>query len=568
MSFIQDKTAGLVTTRTVVLVGLLLAPVLVYSLVGSIAVWQLGWMRWLWWLAPIVWGLTWLIAKLWPTRPIQEQSSLQPQYWTPRDQAAAETLRKFQNDVEQFTTDQLTDPQFYLNQAQLIALELARHYRPGTTDPISDRTLPEILAACRLVADDLEELILTSVPGSRILTVNQWRKLGEAPKLVRQATSAFWATKILLNPFNLAQWGTSKVTNDTVTNNLQSELLAGLYVRFVRQLGCYLIEMNSGRLRAGADTYRSAFGDIGKIDQANPEQSAEGSGERTDSRFEDEGANGLLDSSGGTEEYGTENKFSKIQASTEKPAQSKREKESPPIKIVVMGELSVGKSSMIRALLNEELPDKRNNEKQVARSPTKTVQAYEFSESKSEAEFHLIDTPGYDALASGNKLSRPVQFAVENAHSMVLLLKSDVESWAADEELLKRIRDSFRTLENLRPPKVIAVFSKVKAEASVEIQEGLDPEPNLEEVIQRAQARFGELIDDYVPHLFDPTADPLSFVSMFWVVFNRHLSAARSSAVLAAFESSLDQGKFRILLSQAKTSGKKLISNWLKKGGS
>jgi signal recognition particle receptor subunit beta len=566
MSFIQDKTAGLVTTRTVVLVGFLIAPLLVYGLIGSLAVWQLGWMRWLWWLAPIVWSLTWLIARLWPALPIQEQCAPQPEYWTPRDQAAAETLRRFQTDVEQYTTDQLTDPQFYLNQAQRIALELARHYRPGTTDPISDRTLPEILAACRLVADDLEELILTSVPGSRILTVNQWRKLGETPKLVRQATNAFWATRILLNPFNLAQWGTSRVTNDKVTNNLQSELLSGLYVRFVEQLGYYLIEMNSGRLRGGADAYRSVFGDIGKSDRPKSDQLVESFGEGRNQDLIEESASTSLEAGGGAGDYRTpasdKAKASQLAQVENKPRQSTLDKESPLIKIVVMGELSVGKSTLVRALLNPE-PINDSNKQQASRSPTKNVQTYELSDSKSEVEFRLIDTPGYEALASGNKLSRPVQFAVENAHSLILLLNSEAESWPADEELLRRIRESFRILQNLRPPKVIVVFSK--AGASKAGPSGLQLEPDLEAVIQRARARLGDLVDDYVPHLFDGTTDPLRFGSMFWVVFNRHRSAARSSAVLAAFESSLNRGKYRILLSQAKTSGMKLISNWLKR---
>lgn len=555
MGFIEEKTAGLVSSRTAILMGLLMAPIAVYTIAGSVAVWQLGWMRWLWWLAPIAWTVAWLIAQVWPASPLPGLDLSKPQYWTPRDDEAESVIRRFQEGVDQYTTDQLTDPQFYLSQAQEIAHELARHYRPGTADPISERTLPEILAACRLVADDLEDLLLTSVPGSRMLTVNQWRKLSETPRFVRQATKAFWATKILLNPLNLAQWGTSRVTNDKVTTNLQSELLSALYVRFVKQLGYYLIEMNSGRLRAGADAYRSAFGQLRKPDGHYRNRSKV-------QEFDDlsqpaQKPAGLLDPAEGDR--------SEDQSDT--PAQAKSGPASHPVKVAFMGESGVGKSTLIRMLLNQPISDSKALSVASDQSPTRSVEVFELSDPKSGLEIHLLDTPGYESNSSGKKLGKPIRFAVESANAIFLVLDAETESWTADKELLEGIEESYRTRENLRPPKVIAVFSYSAGSVSESVDEQNEDSisGSLDTVIMRAKAQFQQLIDDFVPQPLSRHCDPAKFRTSFWEVLSRHLDAAHFSAVLAAFETSLEKGKYRLLLSQAKASGKKLISSWFRK---
>jgi hypothetical protein len=557
MGLIQDKTAGLVSTRTAVLATLLAAPIIVYSVAGSLAVWQLGWMRWLWWLAPIIWGITWLISRIWPAPKLAGPDLTQPQYWTPRDEEAALIIRRFQEQVEQYTTDQLTDPQFYLNQAQTIAHELARHYRPGTQDPIADRTLPEIFAACRLVADDLEKLLLTSVPGSRMLTVNQWRKLSETPRFVRQATKAFWATKILLNPFNLAQWGTSKVTNDNVTSDLQSEFLSALYVRFVKQLGYYLIEMNSGRLRAGADAYRCAFGRLRKA-------------EATDGCSAENTLLDIQDASNRSLDLPGHDGAVEENPQSLSPSQAKTEVNSLPVKIAFMGESGVGKSTLIRTLL-EGPADRGTQRPNSGTLPTRSIEVFEVSDSRSGLEIQLLDTPGYEANATGKKLIKPIQFAVESVQAIFLVLAADAENWTADQELLKRIEDSFQTRKNLRPPKVIAVFSYSAGTVAnpvepAESRQITDSQvPRIGAVIARAKSQFKDLIDDFVPCPLTGQDDPAQFRVAFWGVLSRHLDAAHSSAVLAAFEASLAKGKYRILLSQAKTSGKKLLESWFKK---
>ena len=106
--------------------------------------------------------------------------------------------------------------------------------------------------------------MLESVPGSRMLTIRHWRMLPSVPGWLEKASQATWAASILLNPANIARYVASKWSWDPVAEQLQSELLSVVYLRFLRQAGFYLIEMNSGRLRGGADAYRSAFDPKGR----------------------------------------------------------------------------------------------------------------------------------------------------------------------------------------------------------------------------------------------------------------------------------------------------------------
>src|SRR5690606_6338684 len=116
-------------------------------------------------------------------------------------------------------------------------------------DPLGSLTVPEVLAAIRLAVDDMERWMLTSVPGSRLLTIGQWQMLQWAPTWFRRIQNAAWAASILINPANVARFFSSRLTYDPITAELQDEILAVVYLRFVRQVGYYLIEMNSGRLR-------------------------------------------------------------------------------------------------------------------------------------------------------------------------------------------------------------------------------------------------------------------------------------------------------------------------------
>ena len=360
----------MISRRSVILGTLVFLPVLLYVVVGGYAMWSTGLARQVWWVGPLFWVAGWVLAKFWPSRhPLTPQHDVPiPSHWTPRDRQAAEIVRSFQEKVEQFTPAELTDLHFYQNQIQALAVALARHYYPDASDPYTSLTVPEVVAALRLAADDTEEWLLTSVPGSRLLTIRQWQMLQSAPKWIRRLQNVTWAASILMNPANVARYWSSKLTTEPITTELQTELLAVIYLRFMRQIGFYLIEMNSGRLRGGADAYRRAF----------PETAA--GFQPRNARFTDANA------------------------------------AAQPVTVALVGQVSAGKSSLINVLTG-------TNQAAVDILPeTRSVQRYQMSVGQPPVSVTLLDTPGYGEAGATKEQLEQIRVAIRESNAALIVM--------------------------------------------------------------------------------------------------------------------------------------------------
>ena len=240
----------MIKTRTILLTAMLGLPVLVYCVVGLYAIWKQGLFHWVWWLLPVCWLATWIVAKLWrPSTEVEMEPLQTREHWTEKDASATEIVKKYQERVDHLEVSKLADPHSLLNEMKAMAADLSSHYHPQANSPFDALTVPEVLAASRLAMTDVERWALSSAPGSRMLTIGQWKSLRHAPKLLKRLQDFSWAASILLNPANLGLYVSSKVSTKPVTRELTQDLMIALYARFVRQVGFYLIEMNSGRLR-------------------------------------------------------------------------------------------------------------------------------------------------------------------------------------------------------------------------------------------------------------------------------------------------------------------------------
>lgn len=400
--------------RTAVLLVLTALPVVIYAVLGAIALWRNGWLAHSWWWLPICWLLAWVTARLWrPASLTATDAAVDPlkpeRHWTPRDRDAAEVVTRFQQQVDDATPQQLVDPQFYLQQSQELARQIARVYHPRDDDPVASLTVPELLAAGRLALDDLEEWVITSIPGSRLLTVRQWRWLSRAPRWFRRARDISWAAMLLLNPANIVRYISSRYTLDPVTQELQTEILAAVYLRFIRQLGFYLIEMNSGRLRGGAEHYREVFG---------TETPAHASHDR-----------GV--------------------ASTSSPLPSE------PLTLALVGQAKAGKSSLINALLGEHRAEIDVLPK------TSDVERYALDLGEAGGVIELLDTPGYSEAGPDTRQQAAIQQAVCAADIMLLVLDAHHPAREADRRLMEELSAWYAQHAEWKPPPVIAVLTHI-----------------------------------------------------------------------------------------------------------
>lgn len=508
------------SARTIVLSILISLPVLIYLVLGGYALWQNGMFTYTFWLLPGFWLVTWVLSLLW--KPAQPQLKFSPkpgEHFTPRDESAMQIVRSYQEKIDTLTPEQLVDPQFYFQQAQLLAQDLSRHYHPKAKDPVDSLTVPEVLAAARLVVDDMERWMLEAVPGSQMVTIRQWKWLQHAPKWVKRIQNTSWAVGVLLNPANVLKYMTSQLTLGPVTQELQTEFLAAVYLRFIRQLGFYLIEMNSGRLRGGADKYRQTFGTLLEDDEVPA-------------------------------------------AAT--PSSPKIEPES--VTVAIIGQVKAGKSSIVNALLgsvqaqSDVLP------------ATSTITRYQYQLPDSETTLTLLDTPGYaDAGATKAQLAE-VQVAVRNADVLLLVMAANSPARQADRLLMDQLKQWYASHPTLKPAPVVICMTHIDLLSPVmewnPPYNWETPTTRKEESIAAAVEHVRELFAD-VTRIVVPVCSDVargradSVLEDLLPALNQVLKEGQMAALLRAYHAHLGKDRFKRIARQISRGGKELLKMWI-----
>src|SRR5262249_22854374 len=147
--------------------------------------------------------------------------------------------------------------------------------------PISQLTIPEMLAVIELASHDLAELFDRYLPGGHFLTINHMRQARQAADWYQTASNIYWVISAVFAPVNTAvRYFASKAGVSKPWQMLQQNLLVWFYTAFVHRLGTYLIDLYSGRLRVGGKRYRELVegqGDhetsaLGRADEDSAEQ--------------------------------------------------------------------------------------------------------------------------------------------------------------------------------------------------------------------------------------------------------------------------------------------------------
>ncbi|MCA8997585.1 MAG: 50S ribosome-binding GTPase [Planctomycetaceae bacterium] len=510
----------MLTRRTIVLALLTTVPLLIYLGLGAYALWQTGLFAETFWILPGCWLFTWLISRMWrppSTEQVIDQKSAS--HFTPRDQDAQAIIRRYQEQVDELSASELTDPHFYLTQSLALAQDLSRHYHPRAEDPINSLTVPEVLAAMRLAVDDIEGWMLHSVPGSHLVTIGQWKMLRHAPKWIERIQNAAWATGVLVNPANVVKYLTSRLTMGPISQELQAEFLAAVYLRFIRQVGFYLIEMNSGRLRGGADKYRQAF---------QPKSRSVVSG---------------------------------IPDADMSPSLMPES-----LTVALVGQVKAGKSSLVNALIGDQvaatdvLPE------------TATVTRYHLDLPETRASLELLDTPGYaDAGATPQQLQEVKQALRESAVA-ILVMDAHSPARSADRKVVDELKSWYASQPSLKPPPMIVCLTHIDLLSPMMEWDPpynfRDPKSKKEHSIHEALAHVTELFGDCAKSVVAVCTDVErgreEFVETELLpALIRELSEGQSVALLKAYHRELGKHSVKKLLNQLKTGGKQLLQTWV-----
>jgi len=389
--------------RTAMIALALLLPTLSLILLGSLWLWERGYLLY-WAAAALAVSVSsflfesWLVRKA--ARPPGVVNALQKpansdHAWTPREAKALIAVETLASE---------SDPALLTSREAVLDLGLrtidavARSIHPDENDPLWRFTVPEVLALVEKVSRDLRPFVVDNIPLGDQLTVAQVLKIYRWRSVVDVAGQAYdlWRIVRLLNPVAAVTTEAREQLTRKLYTGVRDELAGRLTRGYVREVGRAAIELYGGRLRVSSETLARHVSDATARDRA------------------------------------------------ETPI-------AEPIRFLVAGQISAGKSSLINALAKDVraavdvLP------------ATRGFTAYELTADNLPA-VSLIDSPGVTADAAALR-----NLAAEAATCDLILWvaaanRADRE---ADRAALDAIRVYFASHPDRRPPPILAALTHI-----------------------------------------------------------------------------------------------------------
>jgi predicted GTPase len=401
-------------TRILTLFLLVALPIAFLAGTGAYHLWDRGWAFYAWWPMGLSLALAYVLAWRWQKQVRARQSEAPPSmHWTDRDRLAWQTVLARVKVAEKIDDAKFSDPRFYFDTAQEMAGDIVRVYRPEAADPVAIVTIPEILSVVELASHDLNELAQEYVPGSHLMTVDHWRTARKAVDWYRQASNVYWLASAVLDPIQTAtryvaaKWGMGRPLE-----LFQQNVILWFYAAYVKQLGFYLIELYSGRLRVGVNRYRELMKEHGEEPLALSREAA--SGAPTPDASKPRG-----------------------------------------VSIVLIGQVKAGKSSLVNALLGE-----RKAATDVL-PLTSEVTKYDLTAPGVPTHLVLLDTAGYGRAGAVKDNLEETAEAVQASDLVLWVAHARNPGRKADADFFTRLRQWFQDRPHLKFPPVIVVLTHV-----------------------------------------------------------------------------------------------------------
>jgi predicted GTPase len=504
--------------RIVLVITLLVLPFALLAGVGSYYLWTLRWGFYFWCLMAACMSLGYVLAWYWQhkRRLLYPPDFAPPPHWTQRDAQAWKLVEARANAAAQLPAEKFSDVTHYLNVGQAMALELANFYHPGTQDPIGNLTVPEMLAVVELAAHDLAVLVDSYLPGGHLLTVKDWRRAKQAADWYQSANNLYWAVSALFSPVNTGvRYAASRIGMARPFEMLQQNLLLWFYTAFIHRLGTYLIELNSGRLRIGADRYRALMESL--KDGTAPARPSSAS-------------------------------------AAAEPADQVRQ-----VTVTLMGQVKAGKSSLINALLGEQ------RAKTDALPATSGVERYQLHTEGIPTRLVLLDTVGYAHTGPKGDQVAATRDAAQQSDLLLLVLHARNPARQADLAMLQELRSWFASHPDLKKPPVLAVVTHIDLLSPAlewsppyNWQEGKrTKEENIRQALGAVRQQLGEFVTGIVPVC--TAAGKVSGIEEGLLpAIAECLDEAHGVALLRCLRAEVDTGKVRKVFAQMLAVGKKL----------
>jgi uncharacterized protein len=508
--------AAIVVTLGLLPIGFLVA-------VGFYHIWATGWSFISYWPMGLCWLLAYFLAWYFTRKrekPTQPNVDV-PLYWTDRDREAWAMVETHIAAMPPMPKDAIADLNRYAAPAQELALAVAKVYQPGASDPFAHLTMPEILTCGELITHDLTKLVREGVPGSHLLTLGDIKRLWEvtdrAMAWYPRVRNVYWAASLVFNPLKtISQVAFSQALLGPTQSGVQSNVVQWFQTVYLREVGRYLIELNSGRLRVGAARYL---------------------------------------------ELTATAKTPELPASPEISV-------ATPVTVALVGPVKAGKSSLVNALLGEQLAA-------TDILPLTSGRTRYALRREGVPNLTLIDSAGFGLEgATQSDVNTALEAALE-ADLLLLVVPARSAARAPEVEFLAKLQAAMKATPRLKLPPLVLVLSHVDLlTPAMEWSPPYDPEAgsrpkevSMREALAAAAEVFGEAVQAVVPVCTAP--------NRVWGVEEELiprvlplLGEARGVAVLRNLHSEADAGQAKRVWQQLQTAGKLstyLIRDWFKR---
>lgn len=393
------------TTQWLLLLAVTLLPPLLLLPAGLYWLWQadllLAWLL----LAGLVTLSGWLLARRLRREAIPPTVTLDPStYWNDQGSAAWAKIEAYAAEQRQ-QEPALEQWEFYWVTLREVLQRVAAHYHPEQRDPILELKAPDLLKVIELLARDLRLTFSDNIPGSHILTVNQvvrgHRLLGVGQELYR----LYRIVSFGIDPLAAAARELRGLAYGNLLEDSARDFKFWLVDAYIKKIGYYAIELYSGRL--------------------------------------------VLDENALAHHVTTASAHD-AQTAQEQTAKLTEE----PLRILVLGQVKAGKSSLINALFGEmkALTD--------VVPATSGITPYLLTRDGLERAI-ILDTAGYADSDNPLKPLRAAEQEILRSDLVLFVSPANSAARAQDRQLLEGLLALFRQHTQETPPPVIVVLSQI-----------------------------------------------------------------------------------------------------------
>jgi predicted GTPase len=372
---------------------------------------------------------------------------------------------------------------------------------PGERDPLWKFTLPEALALVERVSGELGPFVRENIPLGDRLTVGQVMAIYRWRSIIGVAETAYdlWRIIRFMNPASAI----TQEMRENVTRQLydwgREELARRLAVAYVREVGRAAIDLYSGRLRVSPEVLAETVTPATRADQAAAQTLAE------------------------------------------------------PLRILIVGQIGAGKSSLINGL---------SQEVRAAVDVLPATQGYTAYELKREGspEALLIDSPGLtaDAAATLTLLEE-----ADESDLVIWVVSATRPDRETDRKVLDALREHLAARLERRPPPILVAFTHIDQlrpaqewNPPYDLEQGGAPKAlAIRQASEVVAAELAAPIQTLVPVCLDETRG-LYNVDVVWAKILDVMPEAQAARLVRVLTAAGSEANWRRVWTQAVNAGR------------